>query len=247
MHGARVSFLHYRTVHPFTASVKSMWKMNQCDLHWSFLSAPPSSSWWDRNDLQPRCIEQRMFSLSSRRSSHALSHVDCVACSAWIKVTVECFPSSMAEGRPLTFSCARMQGWEGQWRPVPHGDTWPDILWTSANVMSSSPRVRQEQQLWLLPVWVAATTTVTTEIPLCWVLPFYSIPIVQRTNALWIIDSLFCYCVVILSLNRQESLPGCWQGVADASGSDVQPCWLYSEVAAWGKSHALCCFTSGTN
>lgn len=64
----------------------------------SFLYATPSSSWGEHNDLQPWCIEKIIFSPSSRGSSHALSHVDCVASAAWIKVTASAFPSPCRRG-----------------------------------------------------------------------------------------------------------------------------------------------------
>lgn len=63
----------------------------------SFLSVPPSSSWGDRNGLQPWCIEFFFFP-SSRSFSHARSHVDCVASSAWIKGTASAFPRPCRRG-----------------------------------------------------------------------------------------------------------------------------------------------------
>lgn len=83
----------------------------------SFLSLPPSSSWGDCNGLQPRCIQFFFFLFPPE----LLQFLTC-ALTCWLrrflglnKSDCERFPSSVSEGRPLTFHahadvCQRARG-----------------------------------------------------------------------------------------------------------------------------------------
>lgn len=135
------------------------------------------------------------------------------------------------------------EGRERQRRPMSHRDTWPDNLWTTANVTGYTPRVR----LWepLRSVLSESGATMTTEITqillrrLCGVRPFLFCSDCPSNN---LIASLFL--LLHCDLNSRERLPVAYQPLRMPW---VQMWSLADSPQNWQREGSFklprCCFT----
>lgn len=176
-----------------------MWKWTSVIFTLSFLPAPLLSSWGDRNEPQPRCIEKNDF----YPPALAVPHMS--TASAWIAVTVKCLPL-LSFGRGgnshfmLTLMCVcacKAKNNSGDWCPT---DTRGQIFYETANMMTSTPRVRLQKQplLLLLLGFVIAMATDFTGIPPLW--PCWP-------SLIWLSSELTVQQLC------HDPLPVCWQGV----------------------------------
>lgn len=175
--------------------------------------------------------KKRMFFLGSRGFSHALSHVDCVA---WTSLNKSASPWSVSGGRGEALRATATTGV------------------TRRHVATYFMNKRQRDEFF--PT-CAAFGTAAVGVSCCYGQGSYPDTITVTMLSLTFLFSFWSsrvvnnrFPVLLLCSDLQPQQPRvCWLGVAEALGSDVQPCGIYPELAAWGKCQALGCFTSGTN